>query len=192
MTLTNNVVDGQIINAAWGNNIRDRSFQRFATTAERDAQWPPATAGAGAMCITLDTYYAWVSNGTIWRRPVGTVLLSTTFQQTEVSNGGGVRDALFGNYTSPVPCSVTVSGAVYVGFAASAVGAQVDLVRLSDSGVAYTVTHLSAPISTYAAAPVAGTWTGAAGTEVGFKIRTNTTVVAQYVNATVNMVVTAT
>jgi len=52
MGLTPNVVDGNPIQAAWGNEIRDRTSQVFANAAERDAQWtaPPD----GAFAVTLD------------------------------------------------------------------------------------------------------------------------------------------
>lgn len=52
MGLTPNVVDGNPIATAWGNELRDRSTQVFANAAERDAQWtaPPD----GAFAVTLD------------------------------------------------------------------------------------------------------------------------------------------
>jgi hypothetical protein len=73
MTLTANVVDGQIILASWGNTIRDRTIQRFATVAERDAQWPAATAGSGAVCVTVDTGTECRSNGTVWAAAIPAV-----------------------------------------------------------------------------------------------------------------------
>lgn len=62
MGFTPNVVDGNIILASWGNEIRDRSCQVFATVAERDSQW--AAPPNGAICVTLDT-------NTLWRRAAG-------------------------------------------------------------------------------------------------------------------------
>lgn len=62
MAFTPNVVDGNIILASWGNEVRDRSCQVFATAAERNSQW--AAPPNGAICVTLDT-------NTLWRRVAG-------------------------------------------------------------------------------------------------------------------------
>jgi hypothetical protein len=51
MALTADVAAGGITASAWGNEIRNRSVQAFASTAERDAQWP--TAPNGAICVVL-------------------------------------------------------------------------------------------------------------------------------------------
>lgn len=69
MGLTNNVVDGDVILASWGNQgIRDRTMQQFASVAERDSQWPSASAPNGAHCITVDTFTVWKNvTGTGWR-----------------------------------------------------------------------------------------------------------------------------
>lgn len=64
MGFTANVVDGNIILAAWGNEVRDRTLQVFATEAERDAQW--AAPPNGAHCVTADTYVIWVREGSAW------------------------------------------------------------------------------------------------------------------------------
>lgn len=63
MARTADVVAGTLIQSAWGNEIRDRTVQQFATTAERDT-WagPPA----GAVCITTDTMTLWRYTGTTW------------------------------------------------------------------------------------------------------------------------------
>jgi hypothetical protein len=189
--ITDTPTPGSPIASAWSQEVTNRIMQRFATVAARDSQWPAATAGAGAVCVTLDTGTEWLSNGTAWRAARGGVVYAAMFSQPELSVAGGARDVLFGNYTPTAPVTISVSGTVYFGFAASTVGAQIDLVKLSDSSVIYTVTHLSAPTGVYGVAGVAATWLGTAGAESGFKIRTNTTVVAQYVNAVANMVVVA-
>jgi len=64
MGFTANVVDGNIILAAWGNEIRDRTRQVFATAAERDSQW--AAPPNGATCVTLDTATTWQRLGGAW------------------------------------------------------------------------------------------------------------------------------
>lgn len=62
MGLTPTVVDQALVEPAWGNELRDRSRQVFASVAERDSQWPAPPNGAA--CITLDT-------GTTWYRVAG-------------------------------------------------------------------------------------------------------------------------
>ena len=62
MAKTVDVAAGQKVASTWGNEVRDRTRQVFASVAERDAQWsaPPN----GATCVTLDT-------GTTWNRLAG-------------------------------------------------------------------------------------------------------------------------
>jgi hypothetical protein len=62
MTKTVDVAAGQKVASTWGNEIRDRTRQVFASVTERDAQW--TTAPNGAECVTLDT-------GTTWYRLAG-------------------------------------------------------------------------------------------------------------------------
>lgn len=64
MSKTLDVVAGNIIDDAWGNEIRDRTLQVFATAAERDSQW--ATAPDGSTCITVDTYARWIRRAGAW------------------------------------------------------------------------------------------------------------------------------
>jgi hypothetical protein len=61
MTKTVDVAAGQKIASTWGNEIRDRSVQVFATPTERDAQWP--NPPRGAVCVTVDTDSAWEAIG---------------------------------------------------------------------------------------------------------------------------------
>lgn len=68
MTKTANVAPGTRITSAWGNNVRDRSVQRFATKSELDLTW--SDAGDGAMAITLDDYRLWVRRGGRWLPPL--------------------------------------------------------------------------------------------------------------------------
>lgn len=67
MAKTVTVAANELIASAWGNEIRDRTVQRFATIAERDAQWTPAAAGQGALCVVLAAPMTlYVSTGTAW------------------------------------------------------------------------------------------------------------------------------
>jgi hypothetical protein len=58
------VVDGQLIESAWGNAIRDRTLERFDTKAALDAGWPSAANGSAA--VTLDTNSRWMRAGGAW------------------------------------------------------------------------------------------------------------------------------
>lgn len=57
---------GSPIASQWATEVTRRSLHRFANVATRDANYPAAGAGAGAVCVTLDTNTEWVSNGTTW------------------------------------------------------------------------------------------------------------------------------
>lgn len=51
------VVDGQLIEAAWGNAIRDRTVERFDTYAALVAQW--GSAAVGSVAVTMDNGWMW-------------------------------------------------------------------------------------------------------------------------------------
>lgn len=66
MPLIADVVDGQTIQSAWGNQIRDRSCQRFSTLAELNSGWPAAENGA--IAYTADGRQ-WLRHGGVWIEP---------------------------------------------------------------------------------------------------------------------------
>jgi hypothetical protein len=131
MGFTNNVVDGQIILAAWGNEIRDRTVQVFATVAERDSQW--ATAPNGAMCVTVDTNTLWQRAGGIWvRGPLNTawgVLSALTSPATDQTVTTGEIQLL----SSTLNATLTISALRYTrmgtSFPINAAGAGIVYVR---------------------------------------------------------------
>lgn len=130
MGITANVVADAPILAAWGNEIRDRTVQVFASVAERSAQWtaPPEGAfsyirdvdqvhifdGTGWVCITpVTAATATVENRTsatygdmpLGAAPSVSILTGTKALVTvsgEINNGGG---------SSQVYASFAVSGA---------------------------------------------------------------------------------
>jgi hypothetical protein len=65
MTLTPDVASGELIQSAWGNQIRDRTLQRFANFAALVAEWPDATDGAHAWLIDEASMVTRV--GAIWK-----------------------------------------------------------------------------------------------------------------------------
>lgn len=92
MTKTAAVTPGTRITSAWGNTIRDRTVQRFATKSELDLTW--SDAGDGAMAITLDDFRLWVRRGGRWLPPL-TLPLGVYFQSVE-SGGAGQVDRTMG------------------------------------------------------------------------------------------------
>jgi hypothetical protein len=49
---------------AWGNEIRDRTAQNFASATERDAQWPAPPNGA--LAYTVDFGILWLRRAGVW------------------------------------------------------------------------------------------------------------------------------
>jgi len=109
MAFTPNVVDGNIILAAWGNEIRDRTQQVFATKAELDAQWPAAPNGS--MAVTLDTYLVWMRRAGAWtpiqQRGSGVYL-------TNASGDAIVNYPVVFTVTPNVVCQNSYEGAAYI------------------------------------------------------------------------------
>jgi hypothetical protein len=68
MGLIANVVANTPILSTWGNAIRDRTIQRFATAAERTSQWPSPPAGALSY-LDSDPTTLWIFE-TTWKRLV--------------------------------------------------------------------------------------------------------------------------
>jgi hypothetical protein len=65
MALTPNVIANAPILSTWGNEVRDRSVQVFATSAERASQWPaPPTGATSYLVATPGVLYVW--NGGAW------------------------------------------------------------------------------------------------------------------------------
>ena len=71
MGLMPNVGTGAVIQVTWGNDIRDRTRQIFASKAELDTQWPAAPNGAHAW--TTDAGIEWVRRGGVWESLAGYV-----------------------------------------------------------------------------------------------------------------------
>lgn len=64
MGLMPNVVADELIESAWGNQIRDRTWQTFQNKAELLAQWPTAPNGMHAW--TIDERAEWVRYAGAW------------------------------------------------------------------------------------------------------------------------------
>jgi len=57
---------GSPIASSWAANATRRTVHRFNTVAARDAAYPAASAGPGAVCITVDTGTLWTPIGGAW------------------------------------------------------------------------------------------------------------------------------
>lgn len=101
MTKTADVVAGQMLDPAWGNEVRDRAIQIFASVAERDGQWinPPN----GTTCITTDTNTRWTRFSGAWyampESGLGVVLAIGNFN-------GGADANLSTTPGTPIPVNI--------------------------------------------------------------------------------------
>jgi hypothetical protein len=84
MALTPNVASAAPITSAWGNEIRDRSVQVFASAAARAAAWTSPPEGAVSYLADVDALDFWT--GSAWRRTGHLVQGGTTIVTT---NGSG-------------------------------------------------------------------------------------------------------
>ena len=60
------VVGEEVLAADFNTYLQQQVAARFATVAARDAAWPAATAGPGAISITTDTSTMWMVIGVAW------------------------------------------------------------------------------------------------------------------------------
>jgi len=58
------VIGEEVLATDFNAYVQNQVVPRFATVAARDAAWPAATAGVGAVCTTQDTGITWVARGT--------------------------------------------------------------------------------------------------------------------------------
>lgn len=86
------VVGEETLAADFNLFVQQQVVARFASVAARDAAWPAATAGAGAVCITYDTATVWVVNSAIVWVPLSTP--PTPWVEVTVLTGSWVN---FGN-----------------------------------------------------------------------------------------------
>lgn len=172
------VVDGQLIESAWGNAIRDRAVERFDNKAALDAGW--GSAANGCYAVTVDTGYRWVRKGGVWQRPPGTVINAQYENGPQVQKNAGLSDLYSATSMGgpfPYPVTVHASAVVWFGVSTVPVSAAPDLVRILDSAVVPgqggAVTASTA--GGWTAVPLAWTWGVPANGQVGYKARINIT-----------------
>lgn len=61
------VIGEEVLATDFNTYVQQQVVARFATIAARDAGWPAATAGDGALSTTLDLDRVWRSDGTTWK-----------------------------------------------------------------------------------------------------------------------------
>src|SRR5262245_57589066 len=80
MTKTVDVAPGQLIQSAWGKQVRDRSTQVFTSLTDLTTNW--ATAPVGAKAVTTDTFRAYThraAGAAGWQPDLAYGLQSVTF-----------------------------------------------------------------------------------------------------------------
>jgi len=90
------VIGEEVLATDFNTYVQNQVVPRFATVAARDAAWPAATAGAGAVCTTTDTGTLWVVVAAAWTA-IGTATPWTqvAFTGTWTNFGGGYAAAQY-------------------------------------------------------------------------------------------------
>lgn len=174
------VVGEEVLAADFNTYVQNQVVPRFATIAARDAAWPAATAGSGAVCITTDTGTMYVVVGGAWRPPPGALFASvSTVIPNLAATTVGQKDVVgMSGQVFAYPVKVVVHADMYCGFGSGPHTFSNDLFAYTGSlsfGGAPTPTTVAAGVFT--AAPVSATYAVAAGAEAGWKLRVNPTVV---------------
>jgi hypothetical protein len=65
------VAPNEEIASAWGNTVFDQSINQFASTADRDAQWPAPPDGA--LCYTAAETTLWLRRAGVWQTMIVTI-----------------------------------------------------------------------------------------------------------------------
>lgn len=175
--LTDVPTPGSPIASAWSQEVTNRIRHRFPNVAARDTNWPAATAGNGAQCITLDTGTVWESTGTVWG-PVARAL-----KVVGIKNSGTCGTGLTDLLTVPVgvvAVATTLVCTAHVNFGfGQTINAAPDIWSATTGAVLVTV---GAPYQAGAGAlvgvPMAWSQSLAAGQTGDFKIRLNVTAMA--------------
>jgi hypothetical protein len=173
MGFTNNVVDGQIILASWGNEIRDRTMQVFATVAERDSQWP--SPPNGAHCVTLDTGTVWLRRAGVWAATAGQLVGKGTGAIADVGyTSTGLRDLFLVSVTA-VPYATTMWARVDIQFGSGTAAQEfvADLYMNASASATATFGTFQAVALKMAAVPLMISWNVAASADPGWKFRIN-------------------
>lgn len=153
MALTPNVVSNTPITSAWGNEIRDRTVQKFATAAERTAQWPAPPVGAvSTLATNPNTLYVWT--GAAWVSGGGA---PARIEKQRTSGHISLTTAAYTNWTD-------LDNATFQTQIAAAVG---DEVEINLDGSWSTVAGGVGLIDVYGVGSAISWGTSAPGTTVG-------------------------
>lgn len=175
--LTDVPTPGSPIASAWAQEVTNRIRHRFPNVANRDTNWPPGTAGAGALCMTMDTRTVWESTGTVWA-PVVKALKVVGIANSGTS-GGGLMDLV----TVPigaVAVATTLVCTAHVNFGfGQTINAAPDVWSVATGAVLVQVgAPYQAPAGALIGVPMAWSQSLAAGQVGDFKVRLNITAMA--------------
>lgn len=174
--LVPDVVPDTPIVADWGNTIRNRVIQVFATAAERDTWASPPN---GSFCFLTDTSTTWRRISGAWRGAVfiidanGAGLADTVYSTT------GLRDILAvvpPTDVLPFPTTMTITTVCYGGFSGSGPASFIfDHVRFSDAVVVGS-RQTQSPVANWVTTTIVDRWPVAAGASPAYKTRLNVNV----------------
>jgi hypothetical protein len=171
------VVGEEVLAADFNTYVQNQVVPRFASVAARDAAWPAATAGNGAVCTTTDT-------GTLWQ------VIGPSWTVVETRFGGGfdrvdrfttTTPSIYQIKTVAVPTvayasKLFITASFWAASDTSAIDCMFDVQRLSDAAISDRIgpLHAAATIQ-YVAATLAWEWDIAAGVSGNFALRANPT-----------------
>jgi hypothetical protein len=147
MALTPDVAAGEIIQSAWGNEIRDRTIQVFANQADLTATWPDAPDGANAWIVDERTLMRRIGGAWVPTTQAGEVALTT-------NSGGGAT------ITFPIPFPARPYVHAIDGDSGSAGLRVFGLVlgQQTETSCAFAVWHLAPSVGPHVSAAVRIVW----------------------------------
>jgi hypothetical protein len=158
--LTDVPTPGSGINSPWAQEVTRRSAHRFASIAERDAKYPAASAGAGALCWVTATGANYFSNGTKWAENIPTSGTNAGF----AAKASGIQAAIGATLNVPVPAVdyasvIYVTGCIWIGADGGPVsGAASNVITAQGINQGNTPGAASAGTGQFVPCPVAHSW----------------------------------
>jgi hypothetical protein len=122
-----------LIASSWGNLVYGQSVNAFASTADRDAQWPAPADGAA--CYTVAELTFWCRASGVWQRLGPTVKPASVYMGKAAAGYPVSTQTLFTGTLPALSVPGTLVGALYgtTGFSTAASGVVPDLKRTDTS-----------------------------------------------------------
>jgi len=143
MGLTANVVASTPITSAWGNEIRDRTVQRFASFAELTSSWTSPGEGAVAYLTDVNSLHAY--NGSAWvaitprSATVATTVTTSATAYTSLSGGPAVTLQTGPSALVTLTGNLSIPGGANSVFMACAVSGATTLAATDDASLAFAL-----------------------------------------------------